>query len=342
MRLALAIASFIILIVHGVVFYNQFFHKWENYQTAYFDQAKSLAKTAPENESLESRRPRIEQYHRHPVRRYARRSLRHLPHRHGRSALRGTRPAAAGPSVLQALGDSFVNGKWERRHKFTDFGCTVCHDGQGRGLKNRLQPRRGRVLAGAAPGLRHAGELAQGVSSPSQGQRVHAGQLRAVPHRRKLSPAPRWCTRAASCSSPATATAATASKDSPKAPSRPTSPKPARSSKWTTCGNPSSTPRANLATSFMPKFNLNEDEVKALVVFLKSRRGMNFAETSHRALPRAPERQRQTDGRDRVTAPKLTGAALVAHGEQADSRPRLHGLPQARRTRWRYRARPEL
>ena len=27
------------------------------------------------------------------------------------------------------------NGRWERRHKFSDFGCTVCHDGQGRGLE---------------------------------------------------------------------------------------------------------------------------------------------------------------------------------------------------------------
>ena len=38
-------------------------------------------------------------------------------------------------------------------------------------------------------------------------------------------------------------------------------------------------PRANSATSFMPKFNLNEDDVRALVVFLKSRKGRNFAET---------------------------------------------------------------
>jgi mono/diheme cytochrome c family protein len=39
-------------------------------------------------------------------------------------------------------------------------------------------------------------------------------------------------------------------------------------------------PRANLATSFMPKFNLGEADVKALVIFLKSRRGVNFAETT--------------------------------------------------------------
>jgi len=36
---------------------------------------------------------------------------------------------------------------------------------------------------------------------------------------------------------------------------------------------------ANLATSFMPKFNLSEADVKALAIFLKSRRGVNFAET---------------------------------------------------------------
>ena len=61
MRLALAIGSLVILIVHGVVFYNQFFHKWENYQTAYFDQARSLAKSDVEKTSPEARSPRIEQ-----------------------------------------------------------------------------------------------------------------------------------------------------------------------------------------------------------------------------------------------------------------------------------------
>jgi len=39
-------------------------------------------------------------------------------------------------------------------------------------------------------------------------------------------------------------------------------------------------PRANLATSFMPKFSLAEADVRSLVIFLKSRRGVNFAETT--------------------------------------------------------------
>ncbi len=38
-------------------------------------------------------------------------------------------------------------------------------------------------------------------------------------------------------------------------------------------------PRANLATSFMPKQVLSEEEIKSLVIFLKSRRGVNFTET---------------------------------------------------------------
>ena len=50
MRLSLAIASFVVLIVHGVVFYDQFFHKWERHQTAYFEQAK-----------LDGRSPAIQQ-----------------------------------------------------------------------------------------------------------------------------------------------------------------------------------------------------------------------------------------------------------------------------------------
>ena len=39
-------------------------------------------------------------------------------------------------------------------------------------------------------------------------------------------------------------------------------------------------PRANLATSFMPNFHLADADVEALVIFLKSRRGVNLAETT--------------------------------------------------------------
>ena len=59
MRLALAIGTFFILVIHGVVFYNQFFHQWERNQHAYFDQARVLAKTDTERAALAARKPRI-------------------------------------------------------------------------------------------------------------------------------------------------------------------------------------------------------------------------------------------------------------------------------------------
>ncbi len=61
MRFALAIGTFLILVIHGVVFYNQFSHKWERYQIAYFDQARSLARSDAEKAALADRSPRIEQ-----------------------------------------------------------------------------------------------------------------------------------------------------------------------------------------------------------------------------------------------------------------------------------------
>ena len=52
--------------------------------------------------------------------------------------------------------------------------------------RNQVQPRRGRVLARAPHRLRDPGHLAQGFRSQAQGQRVHGGQLRPVPHRREF------------------------------------------------------------------------------------------------------------------------------------------------------------
>jgi sulfur oxidation c-type cytochrome SoxX len=77
-------------------------------------------------------------------------------------------------------------------------------------------------------------------------------------------------------------------------------------------------PRANSATSFMPKFNLSDEETKALVIFLKSRRGLNFAETSldrYRATvlkktePAAPIHNKSTN--------PTPATSLIAQGEKA-------------------------
>ena len=54
-------AGLVVLIVHGIVFYDQFFNKWEKHQTAYFEQARSLAKTDAERQWIDAHKPRIEQ-----------------------------------------------------------------------------------------------------------------------------------------------------------------------------------------------------------------------------------------------------------------------------------------
>ena len=134
MRLALAIAAFVILIIHGIVFYDQFFHKWESYQTAYFDQARALAKTDNERAAVSGRSPRIEQtiVTAFGENRVDRCTTCHIGSDDPRFE-KHAQPLRSHP-YSEALGDRQVNGKWERRHKFSDFGCTVCHDGQGRGL----------------------------------------------------------------------------------------------------------------------------------------------------------------------------------------------------------------
>ncbi len=60
-RWVLAVACFVILIVHGLVFYKQYFNLWSNHLTAYFEQARSMARTDAERHALDERRPRIEQ-----------------------------------------------------------------------------------------------------------------------------------------------------------------------------------------------------------------------------------------------------------------------------------------
>ena len=98
MRLALAIASFVVLIVHGAVFYDQFFHSWERHQTAYFEQARSLSKNDGRPSWMRARPDPADD--RHQLRRHARGPLHHLPHGGRRSALRRPRAAAQVASLF--------------------------------------------------------------------------------------------------------------------------------------------------------------------------------------------------------------------------------------------------
>ncbi|MBS1858027.1 MAG: c-type cytochrome [Acidobacteria bacterium] len=278
MRLALAIASFVVLIVHGAVFYDQFFYRWERHQTAYFEQARALTKNAAEKTELENRSPKIEQYivTNFGETRVDRCGTCHIaiddPRFAGHAQPLKTHPYSA------AMGDVERNGHWERRHKFTDFGCTVCHGGQGRGLETKYshgedefwpEPLLGYVTQpnwrkDFAPKLKGK-EYMEANCAQCHTQQDFAG----TPHvnrGRKLF----YAMNCYGCHKIDGMSEGTLGPDLTEA---------GKKFKIDYLWESIVEPRANLATSFMPKFNLSEDDVRALVIFLKSRRGVNFAET---------------------------------------------------------------
>ncbi len=279
MRLSLAIASFVALIVHGVVFYDQFSHRWERYQTAYFDQARTLSKNERERAALDEQRPRIEQY---IVTQFGdthvdRCGTCHIaaddPRFEKYAEPLRTHPYSA------ALGDYQRNGRWERRHKFADFGCTVCHDGQGRGLKtfyshgedpSWTEPMLGFVAQASwrkdfSPKL-VGKEYMEANCAQCHTEKDFPGTP-SVNRGRKLF----FATNCYGCHRIEGLSEGTLGPDLTEA-----GKKYRVDYLWESIVEP----RANLATSFMPKFNLSETDVKSLVIFLKSRHGMNFAETS--------------------------------------------------------------
>jgi len=301
MRLALAIASFVILIVHGLVFYNQFFHKWERHQTAYFDQARAMAKTDAERVALEGRSPRIEQIivtafgGKNQVDRCTTCHIGSDDPRFKDHA----QPLRSHP-FSEELGDRMVNGKWERRHKFSDFGCTVCHDGQGRGLETLdahgddhywPSPMLGYVTqnwrADFKPKLKdkafmqancaqcHTEENFKGAPLVTKGRQIFFEK------------------NCYGCHKVEGMSAGTLGPDLSEV---------GKKFKLDYLWESIVEPRANSATSFMPKFNLSEEETKALVVFLKSRRGVNFSETSL-------DRYRAGLNREKEGSPMLAGVA---------------------------------
>ncbi|HXJ88400.1 MAG TPA: c-type cytochrome [Candidatus Binatia bacterium] len=278
-RLTLAVVSFIVLIVHGIVFYDQFFNRWEKHQAAYFEQARSLAKSEAERRALDERSPRIEQI---IVTQFGgshvdRCTTCHIagddPRFQGHAEPLRTHPYSA------ALGDVQRNGRWERAHKFTDFGCTICHDGQGRGLEAFYahgedvfwpDPMLGYVtqanwhseFKAKLTGV----EYMQANCAQCHTEENFAGTP-LVQHGRQLffEKACYGCHRIEGLSNGTLGPDLTETGEKYKI-----------DYLWEHTVNP----RAFQPTSFMPKFDLTNDDLKALTIFLKSRRGVNFAETS--------------------------------------------------------------
>lgn len=278
MRLALATASFVILIVHGIIFYDQFFHEWESYQTSYYQQALSLAKTDAERAAVEGRSPKIEQIivTSFGETRVDRCSTCHIGIDDPRFKESG-HPLRSHP-YSEELGDKLVDGKWVRRHKFNDFGCTVCHDGQGRGLEGKYahgqdhfwpDPLLGSKLinwrADYKPKL--VGKEYMQANCTLCHTEDSFGSTPLVAQGRKLFFGKNCygCHKIDGLSNGALG---------------PELSEVGKKFKIDYLWESIVDPRANAPTSFMPKFNLTEEEVKALTIFLKSRRGMNFSETS--------------------------------------------------------------
>jgi len=278
-RVTLAVVSFIVLIVHGIVFYNQFFNRWEKHQTAYFEQARSLAKTDAERRALDERSPRIEQtiVTQFGESRVDRCATCHIasddPRFQGHAEPLRTHPYS------EALGDVQRNGLWERRHKFTDFGCTICHDGQGRGLESFYA--HGEDVFWPSPMLGYVtqanwhSEFKPKLTGKEYMQ-ANCAQCHTednfvstalVQQGRKLffEKACYGCHRIEGLSN------GTLGPDLTEV---------GKKYKVNYLWEHTVNPRAFQPTSFMPKFDLTDDELKALTVFLKSRRGINFAETS--------------------------------------------------------------
>jgi sulfur oxidation c-type cytochrome SoxX len=278
-RFALVIASFVALIVHGIVFYNQFFHKWERHQNAYFDQARSMSKSEAERLALDGRKPKVEQIivTQFGGERVDRCTTCHIAADDPRFK-EFAQPLKSHP-YTEALGDKQTNDRWERRHKFSDFGCTVCHDGQGRGLETFYahgedhfwtEPMLGYTTqanwrSDFKDKLKDKDFMQANCSQCHTEENFKSTPL--VNRGRQLFFEKNCygCHRIDGLSN------GTLGPDLTEV---------GKKFKVDYLWESVVDPRANSATSFMPKFNLNDDEVKALVIFLKSRRGINFAETS--------------------------------------------------------------
>jgi sulfur oxidation c-type cytochrome SoxX len=318
MRLSLAIASLAILVVHGFVFYQQFFHKWENYQTSYFDQARTLAKSDAEREAIAKRSPKIEQIivTQFGNERVDRCMTCHIASDDPRFK-DSPHPYKTHP-FSEELGDKQVDGKWERRHKFSDIGCTVCHDGQGRGLEGFYAHGEDEFWPEPMLGYVTQENWRVDFKEKLKGKEFMQANCAQCHSEKDFKSTPMvnkgrelfvqkncyGCHRIEGISN------GTLGPDLTEV-----------GKKWKVDYIWESVvdPRANIKTSFMPKFNLSDDEVKALVIFLKSRRGFNYSETTL-------DRYRATLNKGQVTPPApvvsggMTNAAATAdalkQGEQ--------------------------
>jgi sulfur oxidation c-type cytochrome SoxX len=121
MRTALATISIIVLALHGFIFYEQLSARWQEHQTQYFQEAAERTDNTAVRAALSGRKPAIEQV---IVRSFGsprvdRCTTCHIAVDDPRFA-KDDQPLRTHPPIPG--------------HKFETFGCTICHDGQGRAV----------------------------------------------------------------------------------------------------------------------------------------------------------------------------------------------------------------
>ncbi len=279
MKLALAIASFVVLIIHGVVLYDQFFYDWQDHQDGYFGQVRTQATSEQERAEMAARRPRVEQIlvTQFGDSRVDRCTTCHIAIDDPRFS-EHFEPLKTHP-VSAALGDVQTEGRLERRHKFAEFGCTVCHGGQGRGLEEYYAHGEDHYwpepLAGFVTQETWKEEYEEHLLGPEYMEancaQCHTEEAFAgaptLARGRELF----FDKNCYGCHRIEGLADGTLGPDLSEV---------GHVFKVDYLWEAIVDPRSNSATSVMPKFKLTDDEVKALVIFLSSRRGMNFAETS--------------------------------------------------------------
>jgi sulfur oxidation c-type cytochrome SoxX len=292
------------------VFYQQFFHKWETYQTSYFDQARTLAKTDSEREALAGRSPRIEQIivTQFGSERVDRCTTCHIASDDPRFK-DAPHPYKAHP-FTEELGDRLVNGKWERRHKFSDIGCTVCHEGQGRGLEEYFAHGEDHFWTEPMLGYVTQETWRADFKEKLKGKEFMQANCAQCHTEKDFKSTPvvnrgrelfiqKNCYGCHRIEGISNGTLGPDLSDVGK--------------KWNLnyIHESIADPRANSPTSFMPKFNLTDDETKALTIFLKSRRGFNYSETTL-------DRYRASLKKGETPPPQATSAAneTARSGEQ--------------------------
>lgn len=316
MRLALAIVSLVLLILTGAVIYSQFQSHWQDHQKSYLAQALAMAKTPAERASIEGRDPKLEQT---IVTGFGEARIDRCESCHTAADdprfVSGKEPLRTHPYSAE-MGDVQKNGHWERRHRFSDFGCTACHDGQGHGLE--AEDAHGTDEAWPLPMLGYTlqADWNKDIASHLRGKEFMQANCARCHGEKDFSGTPLvtkgrdlfFKTGCFGCHRIQGLSSGTLGPDLSGI---------GKERKIDYLWGHIVNPRAYSATSIMPAFKLSDDDRKALVIFLKSRQGADLGQSPVTAFVLASSTSIPIPESASAVESKLsTGLSSVARGEQ--------------------------